>query len=88
MIYITGSDNSWYTCPDCKGRFTGGHYCVGKPVVWAVTNNTTPKLTYLAYYKCTNCGKEDNLQIAKGTLAPERAQCPKCGCMTMEKVLR
>ena len=45
-------------------------------------------LTYYAYYKCRNCGKEDNLQIAKGTLAPKIAKCPKCECMTMAKVAR
>ncbi len=42
--------------------------------------------TYHACYRCTNCGKEDNLQIAKGTLAPKKATCPRCECRTMIKV--
>ena len=46
------------------------------------------KQTYLASYKCKNCGCESNKEIPKGTLAPDVLLCKKCDCLTAVKVAR
>lgn len=66
----------------------GISYRMWKAVIDRPEKQKPDPLTYYAYYKCTNCGKEDNLQITKGVLASKVAKCPKCGCMTMRKVAR
>lgn len=39
-----------------------------------------PQQTYKLPYRCDNCDHRFQADIQKGTPAPEKAECPNCGC--------
>lgn len=38
--------------------------------------------TYTVNVECSNCQRDGQIQVAKGTLVPEVSVCPTCGCET------